>query len=85
MTRQIGGAAYGSEAVRAMGQAFDLAWVEIAGNFGAGLLEIEAARLRLAEAVLSVAAEGSTDVAAIKADAVHAMLMDYPWGIRPAA
>ena len=85
MTRSIGGAAFGPEAVKAMGQAFDQAWAEIAGNFGAGLLEIEVARLRLAEAVLSVAAEGSTDVAAIKADAVHAMLMDYTWGFRPAA
>src|SRR5262249_14415667 len=31
----IGGAVFGPEAVKAMGQAFDQAWAEIAQNFGA--------------------------------------------------
>jgi hypothetical protein len=39
--------------------------------------EIEGARLRLAEAMLSVATEGSTDVAALKAGALQAMAMHY--------
>jgi hypothetical protein len=85
MIRWTGGAAFGPEAVKAMGQAFDQAWAEIAGNFGASLLEVEAARLKLAEAVLSVAAEGSTDVAVLKNNALHWMLMDYGWGFRSAA
>ena len=84
MTRWIGGAVFGPEAVEAMGQAFDEAWGEIAGNFGASLVEVEAARLRLAEAVLSVAAEDSTDVAALKDGALQAMAMEYGSGIRPA-
>jgi hypothetical protein len=48
MTGWIGGAVFGPEAVEAMGQAFDEVWAEIAGNFGASLLEVEAARLRTA-------------------------------------
>jgi len=85
MTRRIAGAVFGPEAVKAMGQAFDQAWAEIAGNFGASLVEVEAARLRLAEAVLSVAAEGSTDVAALKYGALRWILIDYRLGIRSAA
>jgi hypothetical protein len=85
MTRWIGGAAFGPEAVKAMGQAFDQAWAEVAGNFGASLVEVEAARLRLAEAVLSVAAKGSTDVAALKYAALRWILIDDRLGIRSAA
>jgi len=85
MTRWIGGAVFGPEAVEAMGQAFDEAWAEIAGNFGASLVEVEAARLRLAEAVLSVAAEDSTDVAALKCAALRWMFMDCGWRFRSAA
>ena len=40
-------------------------------------LEIESARMRLAEAILSIATEDSTDVAALKAGALQAMAMDY--------
>jgi hypothetical protein len=68
-----------------MGEAFDQAWAEIAMNFGGSPLQIEGARLKLAEAVLTAVAEGSTDVAAIKVDALHAMLVDDHWCIRPAA
>jgi hypothetical protein len=85
MTGWIGGAVFGPEAVEAMGQAFDEVWAEIAGNFGASLLEVEAARLRLAEAVLSVATEDSTDVAALKSAALRSMLMDCGSSLRSAA
>lgn len=85
MTRWVGGAVFGPEALDAMGQAFDQAWAEIAGNFGASLVEIEAARLRLAEAVLTVAAAGSTDVAALKYGALRWILTDHGLGIRSAA
>jgi hypothetical protein len=75
--RLIDGAALGPETLKAMGQAFDQAWTEIAGNFGNSPVEIEGARLKLANAMLSVAAEGSTDVAALKAGALQAMALDY--------
>jgi len=84
MTQRIGDAVFGPEAVKAMGLAFDQAWAQIAGNFGASPLEIECARLRLAEAMLSVTAEDSTDVAALKDGALQAMAMEYGSGIRPA-
>jgi len=81
--RLIDGATFGPEALKAMGEAFDQAWTEIAGNFGESPSEIESARLRLAEAMLSVAIEGSTDIAVLKADALQAMARDYRSGIRP--
>jgi hypothetical protein len=85
MKQWIGGATFGPDAVKAMGEAFDQAWAEIAQNFGASVVEVEAARLRLAEAVLSVAAEDNTDVAALKNGALHLLFMDYRSRIRSAA
>ena len=69
--RLIDGASFGPATLKAMGEAFDQAWTEIAGNFGT--TQVENARLRLAEAMLSVATEGSTDVGALKAGALQAM------------
>ena len=73
--RLIDGASFGPETIRVMGQAFDQAWAEIAGNFGTLPAAVENARLKLAEAMLSVATEDSTDVAALKAGALQAMTL----------
>jgi len=81
--RLIDGAAFGPEKLKAMGEAFDQAWAQIAGNFGDSPTQVENARLRLADALLSVATEESTDVAALKDGALQAMAMDYRSGIRP--
>jgi hypothetical protein len=78
---QFDGASFGPKTLKAIGEAFDQAWAEIAGNFGNIPAEIEGARLRLAEATLSVAEEDSTDVAALKVGALQAMSLDYR--IRP--
>ena len=78
----IDGASFGPDTVKAMGEALDQAWAEIAGHFGDTLAQVEDARLRLAEALLSVATDGSNDVAALKAGALHAMAMDYRSGVR---
>jgi len=83
MSRWIGGISFGPESIKAMGQAFDQVWALIAGYFGGGPEEIEIARLRLAEAVLSAATEGSTDVAKLKAGALHTMLLDYRSAVQP--
>ena len=72
----INRASFGAETVEAMAHAFDDAWARIARMFGTNYAEIEAARLRLAEAMLSVATDGCTDVVALRADALHAMAMD---------
>jgi hypothetical protein len=50
--RLIDGASFRPATVKAMGEAFDQAWAEIAGDFG-------------------------TNVAALKAGALHAIAMDY--------
>lgn len=73
----LDGASYNSETLEAMGLAFDIAWQEIAANFGDDVAEIEAARTELARALLSVADEDSRDVQALKNAALQAMALDY--------
>ena len=73
----IDGAAFGPEAMKAIGQAFDEAWVEIAGNFGNDPVDIDNARYRLANALLSVASEDSRDVDVLKQAALQIMALDY--------
>ena len=67
----LDGASFGPDALKAIGDAFDAAWVEISGRFGTNPVAIEAARLSLANAVLSVASEDSRDVKALKKAALQ--------------
>ena len=83
--QMIDGASFGPATLKAMGEAFDQAWRQIAKNFGDNPAQVENARLRLAEAMLSIATEDSTDVAALKAGALQVMALDYRSGIRPSA
>jgi hypothetical protein len=69
----IEGASYGPEALKAIGRAFDEAWASIAGNFSDD--QIEAARLRLANALLAVAKDNSRDVEMMKREALDRMQM----------
>jgi hypothetical protein len=62
----IEGAAYGPQALKVIGQAFDEAWEAIAGNFSSDPNVISAARMNLAKAILSVANYDSRDAAALK-------------------
>ena len=73
----VDSAAYGPETLKAMSQAFDEAWLTIAGNFGSDPQDIEDARLRLAKALLSVACEDSREVEALKKGALQAMALEY--------
>jgi len=50
----IGGITLEPEPPEVLGHAFDEAWQEIQGNFGSDPREIKAARLKLANAFLSV-------------------------------
>jgi hypothetical protein len=75
--RLIDGAAFGPEALEAIGQAFDAAWVEIAGNFGSDSGQVEAARLKLANAMLSIAHEDSRNVEVLKQAALERIALDY--------
>ena len=70
-------ASFGPEALKAITQAFDEAWREIAGNFGNDQRDIELARLRLANVLLSVACEDSRDIEALKNGALQAMALGY--------
>lgn len=73
----IDGASFGPEALKAIGEAFDTAWAEIAGNFGDDPTETECARLKLANAILSIASEDSRDVEILKQAGLERMALDY--------
>ena len=68
-------AAFGPDALKVIAQAFDEAWEEIEGNFG-DPQDIEQARFRLANAVLSIAQEDSRNVEALKHAALQRMALD---------
>jgi hypothetical protein len=73
----IDGAAFGPDALKAIGAAFDAAWVEIAGNFGNVPVDIDKARYQLANALLSVASEDSRDVEVLKRAALERVALAY--------
>ena len=75
----IDSASFGPDALKVIGDAFDAAWAEIAGGVGTDPVVIEAARLKLANAVLSVASDDSRDVEGLKRAALQAMAS---WGRR---
>ena len=58
----IEGSSFGPEALKVMGQAFDQAWSAIELSVGINPSAIEAARLRLADIVLSLANEDTRDM-----------------------
>ena len=74
--RIIEGAAFGPEVIEAARAAFDAAWAEIADRFGTELRE--AARERLATAIISAARENSTNVDMLRRVGLDAMARDYP-------
>jgi hypothetical protein len=58
-------------------QAADETWGEIAGNFGDDPDRVAVARLKLANAMLSVSDDDSRDVQVLKRAALQAMAKDY--------
>jgi len=68
--------------MKAMGEAFDQAWARIAPIFGNILQEVKTVRIRLAQAMLSIAAEGDTDVEDLKNRAIAAMAKHYSSRVR---
>jgi len=73
--RLMDGASCGPDTLKAMCEAFDQAWAEIAEKFGSA--QVESARTTLGEVRLSIATEDSTDVATLKARALQAMALYY--------
>ena len=71
-------ATYGPDTLKALSQAFDEAWADIEGNFDSGQAR-EAARVKLANALLSIASDDSRDVEVLKRAALQVMAGDYRW------
>jgi len=72
-TEMTGAGSYGPEAVKAMGQAFDEVWLQIAGNFGDHPSDFEKARAHLSRALLSIAHEDGRDVPVLRQAALERM------------
>lgn len=68
---------FGPEALNVISQAFDAAWAEIAGNFGDTPQQIEIARLKLADSILSMASDASQDVELLKNAGLAVMAQRY--------
>jgi hypothetical protein len=66
----------GPDALKAVTQAFDAAWAEIAPRFH-DQTQIESARLSLASAILSIASDDSRDVEVLKRAGLQALARDY--------
>ena len=75
--RIIDNASFGPETLKVLYRAFDEAWASIAGNFGDDPSVIDRARVRLANALLSVASEESRDAEVLKRAALVVMAGVY--------
>jgi hypothetical protein len=73
----IGGAAYDPSTLKIITKAFDAAWSEIAHHFERDALHVQSARLKLADAILSVAKEDSQDAEDLKTAALQIMAREY--------
>jgi hypothetical protein len=73
----ISAASYGPETLKVIFQAFDVAWAEIAHHFEGHPTQVDAARERLAHAVLAVADEHSKDVQGLKRTALQVLGLSY--------
>jgi len=73
----IDGASFGPDALKAVSQAFDQAWAQIASHFGGDPSVTDAARIALANAILSVASDDSRDVEVLKRAGLEALAHNY--------
>jgi len=73
----LAGCTYGPETVKTIGKAFDDAWANMAEHFAGDAKRAEAARERLAHAVLIAAKEDSWDSESIKSMALQIMALSY--------
>jgi hypothetical protein len=73
----IAGAPYDAQTLKMIGKAFDEAWAIIARNYRTELAA-EAGRLKLANIVLSLAADGERDLDKLKDRSVRVMAVDDP-------
>ena len=72
--RLLASGVYDPAALRAIGKAFDDAWEQISPQVSARAAAVEAARLKLAEIVLSLTKDGPRDPGKLAEAAVQLML-----------
>ena len=72
--RLVAAAVYDPATLRAIGKAFDDAWEQISPQISARADAIEAARLKLAEIVLSLTKDGTRDPGKLAEAAMRLML-----------
>jgi hypothetical protein len=70
------GASFGPDALKAICRAFDIAWRSIAAQFAGDQAKAEAARIALANCLLSVADEDSRDVEVLATGALDALTVE---------
>ena len=68
---------FGPDALKAIGQAFDDAWMEIAPNVSVRAKAVDAARLTLANIVLSLATEDTRDHELLQREAVRMFKLQH--------
>jgi hypothetical protein len=73
----IDGASFGPDALKAISQAFDQAWSEVAFYFDGDPVVRDGARVALANAILSVASDDSRDVDVLKRGGLEALAHNY--------
>ena len=76
----ISSASYGPETLKIVFESFDRAWESIAANFGDNPLAIQAARVKLANIILSMPHHHQSDVEQIKNSALKMMARDLRTG-----
>jgi hypothetical protein len=76
----VASASYGPEALKIVCQAFDAAWNDIAGNFGDDPVIIEAARLKVANIILTFPHDKIRDAEQVKRSALQIMALQYRKG-----
>jgi hypothetical protein len=79
--QSVEGGSYGPEALEIIYQAFDEAWNSVAGNFGNDPEAIEAARLKLANIILSFPPDNIRSADQIKNSSLQ--IMALPYRMRP--
>jgi hypothetical protein len=78
----ISNASYGPDQLKVLGKAFDDAWGQIAPHVSGKPSGVEAARLKLAQIVMSLAKDGLLDAQQLTDAAVEAMF-DGPTKLQP--
>ena len=76
----LSGTSYGPDTMKIIFRSFDEAWDSIEASFGHNPLAIQAARVKLANIILSIPHHARSDAEQIKNSALQLMALDYRTG-----